>query len=136
MDARGGWTVDGERIDHERTVRVLTENVRLMDDGTFVTSIGRETAPCTVEDVGFFVRAVEIAKDGLAVRLSDRSEEVLAKPELAERPDGRLYCRVKDGRAWALFSSAAHQALEPAWGEQDHAIGLVVCGHFVRVASF
>ena len=132
----GRWFVDGEEILHERTLRVLTENVRLTEDGTFVTSIGRETAKIVADDAAFFVRTATIDGRGLVLALSDRSEETLATPHLRSGLDGALYCRVKGDRAWARFSRAAQQALAPSLVEEAGAVGLIVCGVFVPAALF
>jgi len=128
----GDWYVDGERIFHERTCTVLTENVHLLDDGRLASSIGRETVPIIVDDVGFFVLAADVRADTLNVRLSDGSEELVSA---LRTNDGRLYAQVKGGRAWARFSRAAHQSVEALVEERDAALGLRIGGVWLEVKS-
>lgn len=128
LDRDGQWFIDGERIEHARSVQVLTENVRVATDGTLSTSIGREHAPIKVDDVPFFVTSATLDASGLCLRLSDTSEVVLAAPQLRSGDDGRFYVRVKAGLAWARFSRAAYQAIMPGLGEDEQGFYLMVRG--------
>lgn len=130
FDRDGCWFVDGERIEHARSVQVLTRNLRVLGDGSFVTSIGREVAPVKVDDVAFFVLDVEL-DTALHLKLSDEQREVQEAPVLSLDPQGRLYVRVKNGLAWARFARGAQQRLEPHWVARDQGIGLVLGGRLV-----
>jgi hypothetical protein len=128
LDRDGHWFIDGERIEHARSVQVLTQNVRIAADGSLSTSIGREHAPIKVDDVPFFVTGATLSAEGLCLSLSDTSEAVFRTPELRGAADGRFYVRVKEGLAWARFSRAAYQAIMPALGEDEQGFYLLVCG--------
>jgi hypothetical protein len=134
LDRDGRWYIDGEEILHARSVMVLTENVQLLQDGTFVTSIGRETVPIRIDDVAFFVCDCTLLDAGLGLVLSDRSEETIAEPVLRSGAEGRVYVQIKGGRTWARFSRGTHQWLQELWQERGGVIGLVVRGRFVPVA--
>ena len=124
VDAAGDWFVDGERIAHARTLSVLSANVRLLPDGSWVTSIGRETAPFTFADVALFVREADLVAGVLTVRLSNETVESQIAAEFRRGADDGLYVRVLSGRAWARFCRAAYQALLPHWQADGEALVL------------
>lgn len=115
-DRAGRWHIDGEIIQHARSCQVLTQNLRVLDDGSFVTSIGREVAPVEVEDVAFFVHDVDVDSEAMSVTLSDQTRERLTSPQLAFNDTGELYVRVKAGLAWARFSRGAQLRLPVSEG--------------------
>lgn len=131
LDRQGQWSVDGERIEHERTVAVLTQNVRI-DGGRAFTNIGREVAPIVVDDTPYFVTSLALSP-ALSVRLSDGTVETLRSPRAAHSDDGRLYLLVKDGSLWALVARAVHHQLEECVEEKDGVLGLALPGGFVVV---
>jgi hypothetical protein len=118
MNQDGEWFVNGGRIEHARSAQVLTENVRLADDGIWVTSIGREEAPMRFADTPYFVRSADFADSVLSLRLSDMSNETQRSAEFRRGEDNFLYVRVKHDKPieiWARFTRAAYQALLPHW---------------------
>ena len=112
FDAQGAWFVDGEPIAHARTLSVLSHNARL-EQGVWVTSIGRETAPFTFADTPLLVREAELTNGALVLRLSNESVETLIAAEFQRGADDGLSVRILSGRAWARFTRAAYQALLP-----------------------
>lgn len=124
--AEGQWWIDGGKIEHERSCEVLTKNLRLLEDGTFVTSIGREVAPVVVDDVAFFIHRAAIVDGAFVIHASDDSEETIAGAHLVLGLDGadRLYARVKGNLTWARFLRTAQLALN--WEEGPSGIGLRV----------
>jgi len=71
----------------------------LPEEGRYVVQVGRFRGVVDVEEAGFFVRGVELARG--ALRLSDGSEEPLDPSSLRLSPlgDGALLCTVKRGLA-------------------------------------
>jgi hypothetical protein len=129
FDAAGAWFVDGERIAHARTLSVLSANARLDDDGTWVTSIGRETAPFTFADVPLFVCEADVDSGILQLRLSNGAPELQTVAEFRRGTgsyDNALYVRILAGRAWARFTRAAYQAILPHWQADGDALVLAL----------
>lgn len=127
MDAAGDWFVDGERIEHARTLSVLSANARLGPDGVWVTSIGRETAPFTFADTPLLVREADLSGAVLTLRLSNDAVEIQREAEFRRGVDDGLYARVVSGRAWARFTRAAYQALLPHWQPDGEGLVLQLC---------
>ncbi len=127
MNRDGHWFVNGERVEHARSVQVLTENVRLADDGLWVTSIGHEEAPMRFADTPYLVRSADFSNGVLALGLSDTSKETQRSAEFRRGEDNSLYLRVKYDKPiaiWARFTRAAYQALLPHWEEDGEGLRL------------
>jgi hypothetical protein len=127
MNENGEWFVNGERIEHARSVQVLSENVRLADDGIWVTSIGREEAPMRFADTPYLVRSADFSNAVLSLCLSDTSSETQTSAQFRRAEDNSLYVRVKYDKPiaiWARFTRAAYQALLPHWEEAGDGLRL------------
>lgn len=92
----GRFTHEGLPIRNARLRALFERSVRyLPEERKYVVQVGRFRGEIEVEEAGFFVRAVDLARGTIA--LSDRSEEPLDPATL--RPSGRdpdaLLCTVK-----------------------------------------
>jgi hypothetical protein len=83
------------------------------DDGRYVLCNGYDWTYFGVDDVPYFVRGVRSLPEGLALQLSDGSEELLDPGSLRVGPRDALYCRIKAGSFAARFSPGAQTALSP-----------------------
>jgi hypothetical protein len=95
--------------------------------------VGRFRGEIEVDEAGFFVRSVDLARG--AVLLSDRNPDVLEVDSLRASPiDGAFLCTVKRDLAPeglpARFSHAAQAELMNAVEERDGALGLEVAGRW------
>ena len=109
----GGWSVGEFRIVHLPSLRFLKARLVFEDEGAFLVE-GEQRLPVAVEGPAFEVTELRLdAGAGEArVVLDDGSEEVLGPDSLAtDARSGRVECLARGGRARAVFSRAAHQAL-------------------------
>jgi hypothetical protein len=115
----GKWRVGGFPVVHEPSLRHLKARLVFEDDGVFVVD-GAQRMPVVVEGPPFEVLSVEFdpAHGEARVLLDDGSEEPLREAYMVWET-GRLECPVHDGRARALFSRGAHQALLDRFTEED-----------------
>lgn len=94
----GRFTHEGLPIANARLRALFERSVRFLpEERAYVVQVGRFRGQLEVEEAGFFVRAVDLARGVLA--LSDRSEEPLDPATLrpsALDPD-TLLCTVKRG---------------------------------------
>jgi hypothetical protein len=96
LHSDGRFTHEGEPIRNRKLRAAFERSVRyLPDERTYVVQLGRFRGVVDVEEAGFFVRSVDLARG--AVRLSDGSEEPLDPASLRLSPlgDGALLCTVK-----------------------------------------
>ena len=109
----GSWTVGEFRIVHAPSLRFLKERLVFEDAGAFLVQ-GDKRMPVAVEGPAFEVvelRLVPDAGEAHAV-LDDGSVEVLGPDSLStDAVTGRAECTARGGRARAVFSRGAHQAL-------------------------
>ncbi len=109
----GTWTVGEFRIVHAPSLRFLKERLVFDDSGAFLVQ-GDKRMPVVVAGPAFEVtelRLVPEAGEALAV-LDDGSVEPLGPDSLTtDAATGRAECTARGGRARAVFSRAAHQAL-------------------------
>jgi hypothetical protein len=92
----GRFTHEGVPIRNRRLRAAFERSVHyLPDQRTYVVQLGRFRGVVDVEEAGFFVRSVDLARG--AIRLSDGSEEALDPATLRLSPsgDGALLCTVK-----------------------------------------
>lgn len=113
VGADGSWSVGEFRIVHLPSLRFLKARLVFEDEGAFLVE-GERRLPVSVEGPAFAVTELRLdAATGEArVLLDDGSEEVLGPDSLAtDARTGRVECLARGGRARAIFSRAAHQAL-------------------------
>lgn len=92
----GRFTHEGVPIKNRRLRAAFERSVRyLPDERRYVVQLGRFRGALDVEEAGFFVRSVDLARG--AIRLSDGGEEPLDPSSLRLSPlgDGALLCTVK-----------------------------------------
>jgi hypothetical protein len=109
----GSWSVGEFRIVHLPSLRFLKTRLVFEAEGAFLVE-GERRLPVQVEGPAFEVTELQLAPESGEARavLDDGSEEVLGPDSLAaDLQTGRLECRARGGRARAVFSRGAHQAL-------------------------
>lgn len=129
----GRFTHEGFPLLHPRLRALFERSVRyLPDERTYVVQVGRFRGQLEVEEAGFFVRAVDLARGTTA--LSDRSEEPLDPASLrpsAHDPDA-LLCTVKrdlvPGGLPARFERGAQAELLLAVEETPDGFALRLAG--------
>jgi len=92
----GRFTHEGFPILNPRLRALFERSVRyLPEEGKYVVQVGRFRGQLEVEEAGFFVRSVDLARGTIA--LSDRSEEPLDPASLRPSPHDpdALLCTVK-----------------------------------------
>ncbi len=128
LDREGHWTHDGAAVEHPKLAEALhTWIARHPEDGRFILSNGYDWTYCTIEDVPFFVRAIQ-EEDGDAILvLSDGSKEPLDPATVRLGEDGALYLKVahphddpaKKGPFDAKMSRHAQTQLAPFLSEEN-----------------
>lgn len=128
----GSWTHEGVPITHPRLRAAFDRSVRfLAAEGVYVVQLGRFRGRIEVEEAGFFVREVDLARGRL--RLSDGSEEALDVASLRASPfDGAWLCTVKrdlhPAGLPARFTHASQAELLGAVEEHEGGPRLCVAG--------
>jgi len=91
----GRWSHEGQPIRNRRLREHFDRSVKyLPEEGEYVVTLGHFRGQIEVEEAGFFVREIDLARGVL--RLSDGSESPLEVASLHPSPaDGALLCRVK-----------------------------------------
>jgi len=135
LDREGRFWHDGGLVENERLAQALHGWIaRHPDDGRYILTNGYDWTYFTVEDVPYFVQAIEITPDGIDLTLSDGTTEGLSTEGLRSGDDGALNTRVKGGEFPAKFSRHAQIALEPAMVDLgEDRVGLRVGGETVEV---
>jgi hypothetical protein len=111
----GSWTHQGQPIVNQRIREKFDGSVRyLPEEGKYVVQVGRFRGEIEVEEAGFFVRDVDLARGEVA--LSDRSRDGFDLGSLrVSELDGAFLCTVKRGLVPgglpARFSHAAQAEL-------------------------
>ena len=115
----GGWRVGGYPVIHEPSLRHLKSRLVFEDAGAFVVD-GEQRLPVVVEGPALEVLTVafDVAHGAASVLLDDGSDEPL-REAYVDWETGRLECPVRGGRARAVFSRGAHQALLDRFTEED-----------------
>lgn len=124
LDEAQRWWHDGERVEHPLIVEAFNRGLQVTDDGRYQLHFGGDWCFVTVRGCAYQVVVVDLLEDGRwAVRLSDRTAELLDVASLAEDAEGVLTVAVKGGRARARFSRNAQFLLADhpaspllAWG--------------------
>ena len=126
LDAHGHWTHEGQPFDNPRLIALFSRSVDRTEGGTWVLKIDPFTYPITVEDTGFFVRAVQWSTSPPTLHLSDGTTEALDLETIDYQSGGRLYCSIRDGRFRARFKRSAYHTIMTHLQERDGDIYLVV----------
>jgi hypothetical protein len=116
----GSWRVGELHVVHPPTLRYLKAHLVFEAGGAFVVDRAQRM-PVELGGPPFEVVSLIIdgARGTAVVVLDDGSEETVREDSLGMDPQtGRFHCVVRDGRAQAVLSRAAHQTLL-AHAEQD-----------------
>jgi len=111
VDHDGTWTVGGLKVRHPPSLRELKSRLRFSDEGAFLVD-GTARLPVEIDGPAYEVQSLRLdeARGQACAVLDDGSEE--SPTEFAvEASSGRLLCTVREGRARAVLSRAAHQCL-------------------------
>ena len=133
----GSWQTGGQPVRHEASLRYFKSRLVFEGDKAFVVE-GARRLPVSVEGPAFVVERLELdAPHGQAhASLDDGSREPVGEGSLAmSHRTGRIECRVRQGRARAVLSRAAHQALLDGLVEEGGAFFLVVGPSRFRVET-
>ena len=132
----GSWRVGDEPVRHQASLRYLKAHLSLDDQPAIVQ--GGKRVPVILEGPPFEVVGLVLdAKRGeCRVTLDDGSEEVVADDALGMSPaTGRFECAVRGGRAMALLSRSAHQALLDAAMEEEGSFFLQAGARRIRIRT-
>jgi hypothetical protein len=133
----GTWRHEGVPITNPRLRAVFDRSVRyLPDQARYVVQLGRFRGQIEIEEVGFFVRPVDLASG--RVHLSDRSQDRLDLASLRRSTfDDALLVRVKRDLEptglLARFTHAAQAELLQAVEEGEQGPGLRLQGVWQRL---
>lgn len=116
IDRDGAWHAEEGEVTHAGLLASLRASLQVDAQGHFL-QIGPARVPVDVEDAPFTVVRVELEGEAPSVILNDLSREPFDLDTLAFGPGEIPYCRVRDGRLDARFTSAAAwqllQRMEP-----------------------
>jgi hypothetical protein len=132
----GSWRVGDEPVRHPASLRYLKAHLSLDDEPAIVA--GGKRVPIVVEGPPFEVVGLVLdAKRGeCRATLDDGSEEAVAEDALGMNPaTGRFECVVRGGRATALLSRSAHQALLDAVLEEGGSFFLQAGARRIRIRT-
>jgi hypothetical protein len=107
LDEQLVWWHDGERVEHPKVIEAFNRGLRALEDGRYKLEFGNDWCFVKVHGPAFGVVAVDVSDEGLSVRLSDRTAELLDPSTLSVNAEGVLFARVKNGLATARFSRDA-----------------------------
>src|SRR3954453_18763707 len=77
LDRQLRWFHDDEPIEHPKIIEALNQGLTPTGDGRFKLSFCNDLCFVTVEDCAYPITAVDVSPDGVRVRLSDRTGEIL-----------------------------------------------------------
>lgn len=133
--ANGAWSVGGLPIRHLPSLRLLKARLSFTDDGAFLMD-GLVRLPVRVEGPPFEVEGLRFDEErGEARALLDDGSEELLNDFGMEPASGRFVCAVRGGRAYAVLSRAAHQALLSHVEQEDGEFFLPVGRHRLPVRT-
>jgi hypothetical protein len=128
----GSWTHEGAPILNKKLRERFDRSVvYLPEERKYVVKVGHFRGQIVIEEVGFFVRSVELERGEL--RLSDRTSEPFDPATLRASSDGEsLLCSVKrhlePGGLPARFTHSAQAELLNAVEDRDGELVLEMAG--------
>lgn len=132
----GSWRVGGEPVRHPASLRYLKAHLSLDAEPAIVD--GEKRVPVIVEGPPFEVvgLVMDVKRGECRAALDDGSEELLGDDALGMNPaTGRFECVVRGGRATALLSRSAHQALLDAVVEEGGVFFLQAGPRRIRIRT-
>lgn len=133
--ADGSWQAGEQALSHPRRLRRLKQRLSFEDGGTFLVD-GDQRVPIVVDGPPLVVDTIafDTAHGETRVQLDDGTEEVLADAVIRMSPEtGKLECAVKSGRARAVLSRVAHDAVLDALEQEGGDFFVPLGGQRVRV---
>jgi len=133
----GAWRVGGFPILHLPSLRLLKAHLFFDEDGAFIAD-GAQRMPVVIEGPPFEVVSLVLDREREEVRavLDDGTEERLDGGSLGMNEEtGRFECRVRGGRARAVFSRAAHQVLLDNAVQEGRVFHLRIGGRRIPIAT-
>ena len=109
----GTWLVGDQRVAHDRSLFYFKSHLVFEEGGAFVVDEARRLA-VSVDGPAFAVirLAVDPLRGEARVTLDDGTEEAVTDEVLGmDAETGQFECSVRNGRARAILSRGAHQAL-------------------------
>ncbi len=134
----GQFTHDGAPIQHRNMARAFSRWIgRHPDDGRYILQNGYDWTYFTVEETPYFVLGLrsQTNVNGVILRLSDGTEEVLDPTSFSLDEEGVAYCKVKEGDYEARFDRAAQLELSPYLVEGEDDVELEIHGRRYRPKS-
>ena len=116
----GSWRIGDLPVIHPPTLRYLKAHLVFEPGGAFVVD-GAQRMPVEIEGPPFEVVSLVIdgARGAARAVLDDGSEETVREDSLGmDAQTGRFHCLVREGRAQAVLSRAAHQTLLAHAGQE------------------
>ena len=140
LDAEGRFFHDDAPVEHPKLAAAMHGWIaRHPDDGRFILTNGYDWTYFTVEDAPYYVRALRIEGDAVALLLSDGTEERWDPSRTRVAPTGALYTDVKQdakgGPFVAKFTRHAQASLAPILVDDDGAPAAKIHGHVVRIGG-
>ena len=141
LDAAGRFWHEGRRVEHEGLAAAFHSWIaRHPDDGRFILTNGYDWSYFSVEDAPYFVRALRVEPERVALGLSDGTEEAWDPESSRVGADGALYATVKretaGGPFEAKFTQHAQASLGPVLVEGGEGQGEAPPAAFsVRIGS-
>jgi hypothetical protein len=132
LDREGRFWHRGDLLEHARTVAALHRGLHRASDGRWAVRIGPEWAYVDVEDVGRFVRRIEVREDALRAQLADGEWIAVDPATFASGADDALYVRTPDGER-ARLTRAAQLSLSDHVREDAGTFSLDVAGRRYRI---
>lgn len=125
LDENGRWFHRGEAFENERLIALFSRSVGRTEGGTWILEVGPFTYPIRVDDTGFFVERLVFDRGESSaplMYLSDQTTERLDVATLSYKPEGRLFCTIRNGAFRARFLKPAYYALADYFVEADDGI--------------
>jgi uncharacterized protein len=125
LDALGRFWHDEELVQHPGMAAALRSWInRHPDDGRFILTNGYDWTYFTVDDAPYFVQALRVDGDHVALALSDGTEELWEPEATRVGADGALYAVVKSAQKGgpydAKFTPHAQGSLGPLLVDGPH----------------
>jgi len=131
-DAGGRWFNGEDRIEHPNLTRSFDAWIDRAEDGRFCLSNAINWAYVEIEGPAYFVKDVELSRDGMKLRLSGDVTEPLDPASLCQGPEGALWCAVREGRCPARFDNHAVSKMSQSVGEDEDGVYVSIAGQKVR----
>jgi len=140
LDAEGRFWHDGRPVGHAGIAAALHSWIgRHPDDRRYILTNGYDWTYLAVDDAPYFVRTVRLHADGVAVALSDGTEEEWDPSATTVGPDGALRVAVKrnapGGPFEAKFTRHAQTSLEPILVDDAEGPSVVVAGRIHAIGA-